>query len=158
MRVRVAVLCAHVLMALSAVAEELGPEQARAFVVGKSFAYSCFDGTAGMGRIMADGSVVGTITPGGRGETKLATLPPGTIKSDGTLCAPICTACQLSLASRCRKNPITKAFAGSIAGLDFAYCDFYQRNPPTQLMSSLSKPAATSIATSQKSPRLSRSN
>jgi hypothetical protein len=34
-----------------AAAEELGPEQARAFVVGKLFAYTCFEGTSGMGRI-----------------------------------------------------------------------------------------------------------
>jgi hypothetical protein len=64
MRKRTAILCAaQVLIASSTVAEELSPEQARAFVVGKLFAYSCFDGTAGMGRIFADGSVVGTITP-----------------------------------------------------------------------------------------------
>jgi hypothetical protein len=63
-------------------------QRATAFVVGNLFAYSCFDGTAGMGRIMADGSVVGTITPGGRGEAKFAALPPGTIKIDGnSMCA-----------------------------------------------------------------------
>ena len=57
-------------------------------MVGKLFAYSCFDGTKGMGRIMADGSVVGTITPGGGGETKFASLAPGTIKIDGnSMCA-----------------------------------------------------------------------
>ena len=35
---------------------------------GKLFSYTCFDGTVGMGRIFADGSVVGTIRLGGRGE------------------------------------------------------------------------------------------
>ena len=50
---RVAVLCVYCLVASAAIAEDLRPEQARAFVVGKLFAYSCFDGTAGMGRIMA---------------------------------------------------------------------------------------------------------
>ena len=59
MLVRVAVVAgACVLGAIGARAEELGPEQARAFVVGKLFSYTCFDGTAGMGRIFADGSVV----------------------------------------------------------------------------------------------------
>ena len=62
MRVAV-VVCACVLGAVSAVAEELGPEQARGFVVGRLFAYTCFDGTVGTGRIFADGSVVGTIRP-----------------------------------------------------------------------------------------------
>ena len=68
MLVRVAVVAGTcVLGAVAAKAEELGPEQARAFVVGKLFSYTCFDGTVGMGRIFADGSVVGTIRPGGRG-------------------------------------------------------------------------------------------
>ena len=154
MRMRVAILCALVLLASSAVAEELGPEQAREFVVGKLFAYSCFDGTAGKGRIMADGSVVGTVTPGGRGEVKFAALPPGTVKIDGnSMCAhlhgfPIEPCFKVQRIDH-------QSFRGSIAGLDFAYCDFYQRNPPTQLMSSLSKPAATPMATWRKSSRLS---
>ena len=64
MLLRVAVaLCACVLGVASAIAEELAPEEARAFVVGKLFAYTCFDGTAGMGRVFSDGSVVGTIRP-----------------------------------------------------------------------------------------------
>ena len=79
--------------AVSAMAEELGPEQARAFVVGKLFSYTCFDGTAGMGRIFADGSVVGTIRPGGRGEMRFASLPPGTIcGSKARRCARTCRA------------------------------------------------------------------
>lgn len=136
MKMRVAVLCVYCLVASSAIAEELRPEQAKAFVVGKLFAYSCFDGTAGMGRIMADGSVVGTITPGGRGETKIASLPPGTIKISGnSMCAhlhglpiePCFTVQRIDQHS----------FRGSIAGSNYAYCDFYQRNPHTQLMSGL---------------------
>ena len=83
MLLRVAVLCAGVLGAGAAFAEELGPEQARAFVAGKLFAYTCFDGTVGMGRILDDGSVIGTIRPGGRGEMRFATLPPNTLKVEG---------------------------------------------------------------------------
>src|SRR5947207_11089211 len=70
------------------IAEELGPEQARAFVVGKLFAYTCFEGTSGLGRIYSDGSVVGTIKIRGQGQTKFATLPAGTIRVDGeSMCA-----------------------------------------------------------------------
>ena len=89
MLVRVAVVAGTcVLGAIAAKAEELGPEQARAFVVGKLFSYTCFDGTAGMGRIFADGSVVGTIRPGGRGEVRFANLPPGTLRVEGSsMCA-----------------------------------------------------------------------
>jgi hypothetical protein len=134
MRVRVAVFCAQVLAASSAVAEELGPEQARALVVGKLFAYSCFDGTAGMGRIFPDGSVVGTITPGGSGEAKFAALPAGTITADGnSICAHLSG---LPIEPCFKVQRIDdQSFRGSIAGFDFAYCDFYQRQPRAQLMS-----------------------
>jgi hypothetical protein len=134
MRVRVAILCAQVLAASSAVAEELGPEQARAFVVGKLFAYSCFDGTAGMGRIFPDGSVVGTITPGWSGEAKFAALPAGTLTADGnSICAHLSG---LPIEPCFKVQRIDdQSFRGSIAGFDFAYCDFYQRQPRAQLMS-----------------------
>jgi hypothetical protein len=57
-----------------AAAEELNPEQARAFVVGKLFAFTCFEGTTGMGRILSDGSVVGSVRIHGQGETQLRKL------------------------------------------------------------------------------------
>src|SRR5579872_2868700 len=116
---RVAVVLACVLgaaSAVSAVAEELAPEQARAFIVGKLFAYTCFDGTAGVGRIFADGSVVGTIRPGGRGETRFATLPPGTIRVEGrSMCAHLSG---LPMQPCFRVDKIDyRSFRGSISGL-----------------------------------------
>ena len=33
-----------------------------------------------------------------------------------------------------------KSFRGSLSGLNFAYCDFYQRNPRSQLISHRSEP------------------
>ena len=82
------VLGAGLLGAGSATAEELGPEQARAFVTGKLFSYTCFEGTVGQGRIFPDGSVIGTIRMRGTGETRFAALPAGTIRVDGTsMCA-----------------------------------------------------------------------
>jgi hypothetical protein len=117
----------------TAVAEELGPEQARAFVVGKLFAYTCFDGTAGMGRIFADGSVVGTIRPGGKGEMRFATLPAGTIKVEGSsMCAHL-AGMPLEPCFRVQKIDY-RSFRGSISGLGFAYCDFAQHNPRAQII------------------------
>jgi hypothetical protein len=70
-----------------AAAEDLSPEQARAFVVNKLFDYTCFDGTTGMVRIYSDGSVVGTIRSG-QGETRFTALPEGTIRIDErSMCA-----------------------------------------------------------------------
>jgi hypothetical protein len=128
-----AFVCACVLGAGSVVAEELGPEQARAFVVGKLFSYTCFDGTAGMGRIFADGSVVGTIRPGGRGEVRFAALPAGTIRVEGAaMCAHLSS---MPLQPCFRVQRIDhRSFRGSVSGLGFAYCDFYQRNPRTEII------------------------
>ena len=132
MLMRVAVVCALGLGAASAVAEELGPEQARAFVVGKLFSYTCFDGTAGMGRIFPDGSVVGTIRPGGQSQVRFAALPAGTIKvSPNSMCAHL-AGLPIEPCFRVQKIDY-HSFRGSISGLSFAYCDFYQRNPRSGL-------------------------
>jgi hypothetical protein len=133
------VVCACILGVVSAMAEELGPEQAKAFVVGKLFAYTCFDGTAGMGRIFADGSVVGTIRPGGRGEVRFASLPPGTIKVEGTsMCAHL-SGMPLQPCFRVEKIDY-RSFRGSVAGLGFAYCDFSQHNARAQIISRAPEP------------------
>jgi hypothetical protein len=92
-----------------AAAEDLSPEQARAFVVDKLFDYTCFDGTAGMVRIFSDGSVVGTIRSG-QGETRFTTLPEGTIRSTNNPCARIWRARRSRPVSRW-KDSITAAFA-----------------------------------------------
>lgn len=134
MFLRVAVVCACVLGASSAVAQELGPEQAKAFVVGKLFAYTCFDGTAGMGRIFSDGSVVGTIRPGGRGEMRFAALPAGTIRIEGSAMCAHLSGLPIEPCFKVQKTDY-RSFRGSIAGLSFAYCDFRQHNPRSQLMS-----------------------
>jgi hypothetical protein len=128
MLLRVAIVCAFVVGAASAVAEELAPEQARAFVVGKLFSYTCFDGTVGMGRIFSDGSVVGTIRPGGQSQVRFAALPAGTIKvSSNAMCAHL-AGLPIEPCFRVQKIDY-RSFRGSISGLSFAYCDFYQRNP-----------------------------
>ena len=130
---RIAVVCACLLGAASAVAEELGPEQARAFVVGKLFSYTCFDGTAGMGRVFPDGSVVGTIRPGGQGQLRFAALPAGTIRVTSTsMCAHL-NGLLIEPCFRVQKIDY-KSFRGSIAGLSFAYCDFSQRSNPRNEM------------------------
>ena len=149
MLLRVAVVCACLLSlggfaAGVAIAEDLGPEQARAFVVGKLFTYTCFEGTAGMGRIFSDGSVVGTIRIRGQGQTRFATLPAGTVRIDGgSMCAHL-SGLPITPCFRVEKLDY-RSFRGSIAGLGFAYCDFYQRNPRSQLISGMpEEPAANS--------------
>jgi hypothetical protein len=104
-----------------AAAEELSPEQARAFVVGKLFAFTCFEGTTGMGRILSDGSVVGTIRIHGQSETRFARLPAGTVRIDGqSMCAHL-AGLPFTPCVRVKKIDY-RSFRGSLVGLSFAYC------------------------------------
>jgi hypothetical protein len=135
---RVAVIVSACVLGAAAsvtvMAEELAPEQAKAFVVGKLFSYTCFDGTAGMGRIFADGSVIGTIRPGGRGEMRFANLPPGTIRIEGTsMCAHL-SGLIMQPCFRVEKIDY-RSFRGSVSGLGFAYCDFLQHNARAEIIS-----------------------
>lgn len=124
------------LLATSPVAaEELGAQQSVSFVEEKLFAYTCFNGVAGEGRILGDGSVVGNFQPPDSGQKIFATLPPGTIRvEEGAVCARVAGLFFRPCFKVDRLDD--KTFRGSIAGLDFAYCVFHQVNSPTHLKSS----------------------
>jgi hypothetical protein len=149
MLVRVALVCVcglggQILGAGRSVAEDLAPEQASAFVVGKLFSYTCFEGTTGTGRVFPDGSVIGTIRIRGEGETRFAALPPGTIRVDGPAVCAHLSGLPITPCFKVQKID-NRSFRGSVAGLDFAYCDFYQpANSP-----------ATPITAAKRSMRLS---
>ncbi len=128
MSARSLLLLAGILGAIPAHAGELRPEEAKRFVAGKTFAYTCFEGTKGVGRILADGSVNGTIQIRGSGPVRMMSLPAGTVRvQPDSICASV------------RGMPFNPCFAvnqldsrsfrGSISGLGFAYCDFVRRNP-----------------------------
>ena len=68
MSVRLVIVATGLLVAGAAVAEPMNADAARRFVVGKMFAYTCFDGTRGAGRIYSDGSVSGSIQLRGNGQ------------------------------------------------------------------------------------------
>jgi hypothetical protein len=112
-------------------AGEMRPEEAKRFIAGKLFSYTCFDGTTGAGRIQADGSVAGTMQAG-TGRTKFFALPTGTIKlTSDTICASLPRA----IIQPCFNVVQTSShsFRGSLRGLGFAYCDFERRNPRLDL-------------------------
>ncbi len=131
MILRVAAVVAGLAIAASALASELTPEQAKHFVAGKLFSYSCFDGTTGVGRIHADGSVIGTLQARG-GSQRYVSLPTGTVKVTPT---SICASVRSAFFQPCFRVEQTSArsFRGSIAGFGFAYCDFVHRNPRHEL-------------------------
>lgn len=134
-----ALVCVSGLGAGSAYAEDLNPEQARAFVVGKLFSYTCFDGTVGMGRIFGDGSVVGTIRPMGQGPVRFAALPANTIRVSSTAMCAHLNGLPFEPCFRVQKTD-NRSFRGSLSALSFAYCDFTQHNPRTRLTSNEAEP------------------
>jgi hypothetical protein len=129
---RCLVLLAGVIGALPAHAGELRPEEAKRFIAGKLFAYNCFEGTTGIGRIFADGSVHGSVQIRGTGPVHLMSFPPGTVKIQPD---SICASARGMPFSPCfAVNQIDSSrFRGSISGLSFAYCDFVRRNPRVEL-------------------------
>ena len=139
-------------------AEELAPEQARAFVVGKLFNYTCFDGTAGMGRIFSDGSVVGTVqAPGRKMANRFTALPPGTIRVAGQFgLRPSGRVPDRSLL-QIGEARATAASVARLRVLNFAYCDFSQHNPRAQLISNNAARPSAFAAIVRPSPSCGRS-
>jgi hypothetical protein len=120
-------LTVGLLAAAPAIAGEMSAEEARRFVIGKLFSYSCFEGTRGQGRVLPDGSVVGSIQFQGSGQVRYAMMPAGTLQVKGeAVCAQV------------RGMPIQpcfnlvrldeNSFRGSVSGLGFASCEFTRRN------------------------------
>ena len=141
MSARIAMIVAGVLATWPAIAGEMGPDEARRFVTGKLFVYSCFDGTSGAGRIFADGSVAGTIRMRGQGPVRYAMLPPGTmkVKSDA-----VCASLKGLPFEPCFNLVKTDSntFRGSVRGMNFAYCTFTKRNPRTNVVGAAAAPVA----------------
>ena len=110
-------------------AQQMSAAEARHFVVGKHFAYNCFEGTRGAGRIAENGAVAGTIQFRGGGATRYAMLPANTLYVVGDR---ICATVKGVPFQPCFNLIKTSAnsFRGSVTGLGFAYCDFVRRARP----------------------------
>ena len=80
---RYAIVLVILLSSRPALAEILNADAARRFVVGKLFAFNCFDGSRGIGRFYDDGSVIGTVQLRGSGPVRSLWLPAGTLKFKG---------------------------------------------------------------------------
>jgi hypothetical protein len=125
-------LVAGLVGALPAKADELRADAARAFIAGKHFSYSCFDGTTGNGRIYADGSVAGYIQVGGSGARRYVVLPSGTLQVKGDrYCATLRGVPFEPCFNVDRTSGVS--FRGAISGLGFAYCDFSRRSTRADL-------------------------
>ena len=123
MLVRIAVALSAVVFAVPALAEPLSAEAARRFVAGKQFAFTCFEGTVGSGRIFGDGSVAGMLRMQGSGPVRFMRLPAGTLFAKGET---VCSHVKGAFFNPCFNLNKTsdKSFRGAVSGFGFAYCDF----------------------------------
>jgi hypothetical protein len=114
-------------VAVPAMAGEMSAQEARHFVIGKIFSYSCFEGTRGQGRVFSNGAVVGSVQFQGEGRVRYAALPAGTLRVEGE---KVCAHLRGLPFQPCFNLEKTsgETFVGSISGLGFASCTFTRRH------------------------------
>jgi hypothetical protein len=131
--VRSFALTVGLLAALPAMAGEMNADEARRFVIGKMFSYTCFEGTRGLGRVNTDGSVTGSVQFQGAGPVRYAHLPANTLQVRGEA---VCASLRGMMIQPCFNLDRTsdRSFRGSISGLGFAYCEFTRQNGRTAVV------------------------
>jgi hypothetical protein len=124
---RMAVVVLGLMASAPAFSEQLRPEEARRFIAGKLFAFNCFEGTRGAGRIFADGSIAGAVQFGGSGPYRNVRLPAGTLQVKPE---SVCASMQGLPFQPCFNLQKTDqaSFRGSLSGMGFAYCDFNRKS------------------------------
>ena len=116
-----------------AIAGGMNADEARRFVAGKVFAFTCFDGTRGAGRILDDLGAAGAVQFSGAGPVKHLRLPGNTLQIRGqNVCASIKGIPFEPCFNLDRKDD--RSFRGSVSGMGFAYCDFHHQGGNQMLM------------------------
>src|SRR6201996_9368744 len=108
-------------------------EEARKFVAGKMFAFTCFDGTRGAGRILDDMGAAGAIQFSGQGPIRHIRLPGNTLQIRGQA---VCASIKGIPFEPCFNLDKTSevSFRGSVSGMGFAYCDFRNQGASQMMM------------------------
>ncbi|GAB1718166.1 MAG: hypothetical protein NTAFB05_32080 [Nitrobacter sp.] len=101
----------------------MNADEARRFVAGKVFAFTCFDGTRGAGRVFEDGSAAGAVQFSGSGPVRHMRLPGNTLQVRGQA---VCASLKGLPFEPCFNldKQSDRSFRGSVSGMGFAYCDF----------------------------------
>src|SRR3954470_2124538 len=120
-------------VAVPALAGQMNADEARRFVAGKVFAFRCFDGTRGAGRILDDGGAAGSIQFSGSGPMRHIRLPGNTLQVRGqAVCASLKGIPFEPCFNLVKKDE--RSFQGSVSGMSFAYCDFRHQGTGHMLM------------------------
>ena len=120
-------------MIVPALAGMMNADEARKFVAGKVFAFTCFDGTRGAGRVLDDLGAAGSIQFSGSGPVRHVRLPGNTLQIRGqAVCASI-KGLPFEPCFNLDKRD-DRTFRGSVSGMGFAYCDFRHQGAAQMLM------------------------
>ena len=120
-------------MIVPALAGMMNADEARKFVVGKVFAFTCFDGSRGAGRVLDDLGAAGSIQFSGSGPVRNVRLPGNTLQIRGqAVCASI-KGLPFEPCFNLDKRD-DRTFRGSVSGMGFAYCDFRHQGAAQMLM------------------------
>ncbi|MEH2479648.1 hypothetical protein V1282_003005 [Nitrobacteraceae bacterium AZCC 2146] len=127
-------------VAVPAMAGSMTADEARKFVAGKVFSFTCFDGTRGAGRVFDDGGAAGAVQFSGSGPARNMRLPGNTLQVRGqAICASI-KGIPFEPCFNLNKND-ERSFRGSVSGMGFAYCDFHHQGRGQMLMArAISRP------------------
>jgi hypothetical protein len=116
-----------------ALAGQMTADEARRFVSGKVFAFTCFDGTRGAGRVLDDMGAAGAVQFAGAGPVRHLRLPGNTLQVRGqAVCASIKGIPFEPCFNLDKKDE--RSFRGSVSGMGFAYCDFRHQGAAQMLM------------------------
>src|SRR3954453_9276356 len=116
-----------------ALAGQMNADEALEFVAGKVFAFTCFDGTRGAGRVLDDGGAAGAVQFAGSGPVRHVRLPGNTLQVRGqAVCASIRGIPFEPCFNLDKKDD--RNFRGSVSGMGFAYCDFRHQGGAQMLM------------------------
>jgi hypothetical protein len=116
-----------------ALAGMMTADEARKFVAGKIFVFTCFDGTRGAGRILEDMGAAGAIQFSGSGPIRHVRLPGNTLQIRGqSVCASLRGLPFEPCFNLDKKDEVS--FRGSVSGMSFAYCDFHHQGGTSMLM------------------------
>jgi len=120
-------------MIAPALAGQMNAEEARKFVSGKVFVFTCFDGTRGAGRVLDDMGAAGAVQFSGAGPMRRVRLPGNTLQIHGeAVCASIKGIPFEPCFNLDKKDE--RSFRGSVSGMGFAYCDFHHQGAAQMLM------------------------
>jgi hypothetical protein len=113
--------------------QTMNADEARRFVAGKVFAFRCFDGTRGAGRILDDGGAAGSVQFSGAGPMRRVRLPGNTLQVRGQAVCASLKGIPFEPCFNLVKND-ERSFHGSVSGMGFAYCDFRHQGVGQMLM------------------------